>query len=181
MEQEFREVHSKWLQNRKEEEEEERNTTAAEVPVEEADTPTASAPQDLPTAHIGVDGDPSASQAAGPPPTTTFSPTPSISTTSDLGPSELDEDTRVEGNNEQTSTVTRHEKFYLEDGDIEIMCGHTIFRVHSPIISFSSPKLRSILFKSTSGASMPQGCPRAVFEDSAEDFAVLLKMIYTPG
>jgi hypothetical protein len=28
---------------------------------------------------------------------------------------------------------------------------------------------------------MPEGCPRVVFKDSAEDFAVLLKMIYTPG
>jgi len=30
-------------------------------------------------------------------------------------------------------------------------------------------------------APMSEGCPRVVFKDSAEDFGVLLKMIYTPG
>lgn len=178
MEQEFREVHSEWLQNRKKEEEkEEGKATPAEVPVREADdTPIAFVPKDLPTVHIGVNGDPQAAQ----PPSTPFSPTLSVSTTSDLTPSEFGEDP-VEGNGEQTFTTTHHERFYLEDGDIEIICGHTIFRVHSPIVSFSSPIIRDILSESTLVTPRSQRCPRVVFEDSAEDFAVLLKMIYTPG
>jgi len=77
---------------------------------------------------------------------------------------------------------TRHETFYLEDGNVEIVCGHTVFRVHSTVVSFSSPNLRNMLSSSTLlNAPMPEGCPRVVFKDSAEDFAVLLKIIYTPG
>jgi hypothetical protein len=177
VEQEFRELHSKWLQSRKEEEE--RNETAAEDPAGEADTPIAFVPRDLPTAQIGVDGDSSASQAAQPP-SAGFSPTLSVSTTSDLTPSELDEET-AEGSDERIPSITHHEEFYLEDGDVEIVCEHTIFRAHSSIVSFSSSRLRDLLSKSTLGTSPPQGCHRVVFEDSADDFSVLLKMIYTPG
>lgn len=181
MEQEFREVHCKWLESRKEEEEEEeRNATAAEVPVGELDTsPTAFAPRNLPTTHISADADSSVPQAAKPPPTV-FSAASSVSSPSDLTPSELGEDT-TKGSDDPTSTVPRHEKFYLEDGDIEIICRDTIFRVHSPIISFSSSRIRDILSKSALDRPMPQGHSRVIFEDSAEDFAVLLKMIYTPG
>jgi len=97
---------------------------------------------------------------------------------SDLTPTELD-DIR-EGNGEVIPT--RHKTFYLEDGNVEVVCGRTIFRIHSPIVSFSSSKLRDMLSPSTLlNASVPEGCPRIGFKDSAEDFAVLLKMIYTPG
>ena len=62
------------------------------------------------------------------------------------------------------------------------MCGDTLFRIHSTIVSFSSTRLRDTLSPETLlNALMPEGCPRIVFEDSAEDIAVLLKMIYTPG
>ena len=78
--------------------------------------------------------------------------------------------------------LTSHKTFYLEDGNVEIVCGNTIFRVHTPILSFSSCKLQSVLSPSTLlNAPMPEGCPRIVFKDSADDFAILLKMIYTPG
>jgi len=78
--------------------------------------------------------------------------------------------------------ATRHKTFYLEDGNVEIVCGHTIFRAHSPILSFSSSKLRDMFSPSTLlTAPMSEGCPRIVFKDSAQDFAVLLRMIYTPG
>ena len=85
----------------------------------------------------------------------------------------------IERSEEQTTI--RHDTFYFEDGNVEIMCEHTVFRVHSTIISFSSSKLRDILSSSTIlNASMPEGCPRISFTDSAEDFGVLLKMIYIP-
>jgi hypothetical protein len=107
------------------------------------------------------------------------SPTLSISTISDFTPTELGEDV-LEGSSELIPTP--HETFYLEDGNVEIICGHTIFRIHSPIVSFSSPKLRDMLSQSAIlNAPTPDECPRIVFNDSAEDFAVLLKMIYTPG
>jgi len=103
----------------------------------------------------------------------------SISTISDLTLTEFDEDIE-EGSGKRIPA--RHETFYLEDGNVEIVCGQTAFRVHSPIVSFSSPILRDMLSPSTLlSAPMPGGCPRVVFRDSAEDFAVLLEMIYTPG
>ena len=167
---------------------------AAEV-LAEVETPVAFASQDLPNIiDIGI---PSSILEGIEPPATPHdvesssdpftddrttaisSPTPSISTESDLTSTELGEDIG-EGDGERIPT--RHETFYLEDGNVEIVCGHTIFRIHSPILSFSSRNLRDTLSPSTLlNAPMPKGCPRITFKDSADDFAVLLRMIYTPG
>ena len=167
---------------------------ADEVPAE-IETPTALVPQTLPTILIDTDAPPSILQGGEPPPaahgvdsssvsfvniptTAVSSPTLSISTESDWTPTELSDGT--ERSEEQTTT--RHDIFYFEDGNMEIACGGTLFRVHSTVVSFSSPKLRDMLSPSTLlNAPMPEGCPRIVFADSPEDFAVLLKMVYTPG
>ena len=110
---------------------------------------------------------------------TPSSPTLSISTVSDLTPTELDEDTGEGGRGRMT---TRHDIFYFEDGNVEIVSEGTIFRVHSTIVSFSSPKLRDILSRSALiHAPTPEGPPRITVTDSAVDFATLLRMIYTPG
>ena len=112
-------------------------------------------------------------------PTAVFSPTLSISAVSDLTPTELGEDIN-DSNGEGTSI--RHNTFYFEDGNVEIMCEHTLFRVHSTTISFSSPKFREILSPSVLlHAPMSEGCPRITITDTVQDFAVLLTMIYTPG
>jgi hypothetical protein len=196
--QELREIHAAWLQRREEElrdvaETEEEDVASAEIPAE-VDTPVAFIPQDLPISATDVDIPSSILQAIEPPsvlhdvesfpdtfvevPTgTPSSPTFSISTVSDLTPTELDEDI-----GEGERTYDHHETFYLEDGNVEIVCGHVLFRVHSPTISFSSPKLRDILSRlALLHAPMPEGCPRITVTDTAQDFAVLLKMIYTPG
>jgi len=111
--------------------------------------------------------------------TAASSPTLSISTISDLTPTEFDDDT---GEGDGEGRPARHQTFYLEDGNVEVVCEHTIFRIHSSIISFSSSKLRDMLSPSTLlDAPMPEGCPRIVFQDNPKDFAVLLRMIYTPG
>ena len=168
-------------------------TGAAEDPAE-ANTPVASAPQNLPA--VTIDGEipssifqsidsssvfndvdslpePFISAATG-----TTSPTLSISTVSDLTPTELGED--IEHGEEKVAI--RHDTFYFEDGNVEILCGDTIFRVHSPILSFSSPNLREILSQpALLHAPTPGGCPRVTISNSGEDFAILLKMIYTPG
>jgi hypothetical protein len=71
--------------------------------------------------------------------------------------------------------------FYLKDRNVEIVCGCTVFQVHSPIVSFSSKKLRDMLSPSTLlSTPMPEGCPQVAATDSTQDFVVLLKMIYTP-
>jgi len=171
------------------------DTMAAEVPPD-VETPVAFAPRDLPiTIDIGSippsllrgieypsvlrGAEPLSDASASDRITAASSPTLSISTISDLTPTELDDGTG-EGEGERIST--RHETFYLEDGNVEVVCGRKIFRIHPPIVSFSSSKLRDMLSPSTLlDAPMPEGCPQIIFKDSAEDFAVLLKMIYTPG
>lgn len=170
---------------RKEEEDQE-NTTAAETP-EEVETPIAFAPKDLPSSvmrdieslSFSHDAESSSDTFADDRFAGGSSPTLSFSTVSDLTPTELGDDI---GEDSSERVPTHHKTFYLEDGNVEIVCGHTMFRVHSPVISFSSPALRNMLSPSTLlNSSMPGGCPRIVFMDSAEDFAVLLKMIYIPG
>jgi len=196
VDQELREIHAAWLQRR--EEEEQRNTTASEVPMGEVDGVSVTfVPQDLPaTRDIGDDAPSPVLQTTEPllmsrdaeypseafvdvRVSTASSPTLSVSTISDITSTELDDDIG-EGGGELTTT--RHETFYFEDGNVEILCEHTVFRVHSTTISFSSPKIREILSQSAPlHVPMPGGCSRIVFKDSTEDFAVLLKMIYTPG
>jgi hypothetical protein len=208
--QELREIHTTWLQRREDEqrggvvETEEENGVTAEGPAE-IETPVAFVPQELPIAAIDIDAPPLTSQTIVPPsilqaielpstlrdtesfseayvevPTgTPSSPTLSISTISDLTPSELDEEI---GDGSGERTIARHETFYFEDGNVEIVCGHALFRVHSTTVSFSSQKLRDILSRSALlHAPMPEGCPRISVTDTAQDFAVLLKMIHTPG
>ena len=174
--------------------EEEEDTVAAEVPAE-VETPVAFVSQNLPAATIDINipsstfqgikspytlhgVDSSSGTFVDVPTTAVSSPAFSISTVSDLTPTELSEG--IEHSGEQVTT--RHNTFYFEDGNVEITCGDTVFRVHSTVVSFSSSKLRDILSPSTLlDAPMPGGCPRIVFTDSAEDFAILLQMIYTPG
>ena len=199
--QELREIHTTWLEQKEEEgeqrdvaeneehkgKEEEETVMAVEVPAE-VKTPVAFVSQDLAIAAIDIDIPSSTLQGVKPPsilyamesspeafdtPATAISsPTLSIFTVSDLTPTELGEE----------RTTVRHETFYFEDGNVEIVCGDTVFRVHSTTISFSSSKLRDMLSPSTLlNAPTPEGCPRVVFTDSTEDFETLLKMIYTPG
>ena len=151
---------------------------ATEVPKEiEIPRPVTFAPQDLPTTVVNA-RIPSAEHFVNIPATALSSPTLSISTVSDLTPTELDEEIE----HIEAQTTTRHGTFYFEDGNAEIVCGDTVFRVHFTVISFASSKLRDVLSPSTLlNAPMPEGCPRIVFDDCAEDFAILLKMIYTPA
>ena len=157
----------------------------------EVTTPVAFVPQDLPNAAIGIEIPSSILQNIGSASalrdssseaivdiaaSSVSSPTLSISTVSDLTPTELGE---IENDHEQAPGP---DTFYFEDGNVEIVCGDTTFRVHSTIVSFSSSELRKILSRpALLEAPTPEGCPRIVVSDSAEDFAMLLKMIYTPG
>ena len=204
--QEFCEIHTAWLEEKERvkrmnagesgdcQGKGEEDAVAAEASAE-IRTPVTFAPGHLPSLEIDTGIPSSELQGDGPPSvlpnvwsssetfmnspeTAVTSPTLSISTVSDLTPTELGEETEHSGE----QATTRHDLFYFEDGNVEIMCRDTAFRVHSTIVSFSSPKLRDMLTPTTLlNAPMPEGCPRIAFADSAEDFAVLLKMIYTPG
>ena len=195
--QELREIHSTWLeQSRKEKEwdgaeteehkgEEEGDAVVVKISTEVGTLITFNTPTTIygsPSVSCGVES--SLDAFTDIQTHTVSSPTLSISTVSDLAQTELGDGIEEGGDDGGGSKriLTRHDTFYLEDGNVEIVCGHTIFRIHSPIVSFSSLKLRDMLSPSTVlNAPMPGGCPRVIFEDSAEDFAVLLKMIYTPG
>lgn len=199
--QEFRELHAAWVLRREGEEktretegnqrEREEGMAATDVSAE-IKTPVAFVPPDLPAAAIGIeipasilqDIESSSVFSEGDNPLETFidvssgtaSPTLSISTVSDLTPAELGETGNGSGQ------VACHDTFYFEDGNVEIVCGETIFRVHSTIVSFSSSELREILSQhALLNAPTPEGRPRITISDSAEDFTTLLKMIYTPG
>jgi hypothetical protein len=80
------------------------------------------------------------------------------------------------------TAITPHDTFYLEDRNVEVLCGNTLFRVHPSILSFHSPVLRQMFAQANLGtAESPNGCPRILSSDTAMDFATLLKMIYLPG
>ena len=80
------------------------------------------------------------------------------------------------------TTVTHHDTFYLEDGNVEVLCGNTLFRVHTSVLAFHSPALRRMFTQtSLATADSPNGCPRIPSSDTATDFATLMKMIYLPG
>ena len=80
------------------------------------------------------------------------------------------------------TVIVQHETFYLQDGNVEVLCGNTLFRVHTSILSFHSPALRRTFAQtSLDMAESPNGCPRILSSDTATDFTTLLKMIYLPG
>jgi len=198
--QELREFHSTWLRGKEEEQmdlegaQEPNGEDEDMIPVEapaEVGTPAAFIPRNPPVATIDTpsalrdlvshsilgDVESHSDTCAGTPAIVASSPTLSIATLSDFTPTELGEEVE----HREGQATTRHDTFYFEDGNVEIVCRGTTFRVHSAIISFASSKLRDILSPPTLlGAPMPEGIPRIFISDSAEDFAVLLKMIYTP-
>jgi len=108
----------------------------------------------------------------------TQSPSISIATLSDF--------TLTDTSNDESSVdptaETPHDTFYLEGGDVEVLCGNTLFRVHAGIFSFHSPALRQMFAQiNLAAADAPNGCPRILSSDTAVDFATLLKTIYIPG
>ena len=122
----------------------------------------------------------------------TRSPSPSIASLSDFTVADTsDGGTPTDSMFEDTSddeppidptAVVPHDTFYLEDGNAEVLCRNTLFRVHTTILFFHSPTLRRMFAQTNlATAESPNGCPRILSADSARDFSTLLKMIYLPG
>ena len=81
-----------------------------------------------------------------------------------------------------STATTPHETFYFEDGNAEVLCGNTLFRIHTAILFFHSPELRRMFAQtSLATAESHNGCPRIISSDTPKDFTILLKMIYLPG
>ena len=80
------------------------------------------------------------------------------------------------------TAVAPHETFNFEEGNVEVLCGNTLFRVHTGILFLHSPAFRQMFSRtSLDAAGSPNGCPRILSSDTATDFATLLKIIYLPG
>jgi len=138
---EFRELHAEWLERKEEEQGFTAGTGESNVEVKEDLTsvdvevsPAAFVPRDLPVTPIDIsppvlqDVISSSETFTSIQAVTASPPALTISTISNLTPTDLDEDTGVG----KERALTRHETFYLEDGNVEIVCGQTVFRVHSP-------------------------------------------------
>jgi len=109
--------------------------------------------------------------------TAAHSPSISISALSDFTIADTSDD---ESPLDPTA-LTPHDPFYFEDGNVEVLCGNTLFRVHTSVLSLHSPVLGQMFAKSNlASAESPNGCPRIVSSDTAMDFATLLKVIYLP-
>ena len=79
------------------------------------------------------------------------------------------------------TTIHHHDTFYLEDGNVEVLCDNILFRVQASALSFYSPVLGQLFAKpNLATAESPNGCPRIPSPDSATDFATLLKIVYLP-
>ena len=99
------------------------------------------------------------------------SPSISITTMSDFAVTDDDEpplDPKV---------ITPHCAFYFEDGNVEVLCGNTLFRVHTSILSLHSPVLGRMFAKgSLTTAESPNSCLRIPSSGAAADFITLLKI-----
>ena len=127
-----------------------------------------------------------------PPSPITQSPSVSISTLSDFTIADASDDEPPNGPTfadtsedeplVDSTAVVPHETFYLDDGNVEVLCGNVLFRVHVSTLSFHSPALRRMFVRTNlATAESPNGCPRILSSDTAKDFVTLLKMIYLPG
>ena len=92
------------------------------------------------------------------------------------------DDSDVESSIDDPTAAAPHETFYFEDGNVEVLCGNALFRVHINILFPHSPILRRMIARtSLDAAEAPNGCPRILSSDTAMDFTTLLKTIYLPG
>jgi hypothetical protein len=111
-------------------------------------------------------------------PALTQSPSISIATLSDFTMTDTPDDQSPIDPTE----ITPHDTFYLEDGNVEVLCESTLFRIHIGVLSFHSPVLRQGFAQAIlATAESPNGCPRIPSSDTAMDFTTLLQMIYLPG
>ena len=122
----------------------------------------------------------------------TQSPSTSISTLSDFTIADVSDDepaidpTILDTSDDEfpadLTAISPHKTFYLEDGNVEVLCGNALFRVHTSVLSFHSPAFRRMFAQANlAAAEVPNGCPRILSSDAATDFVTLLKTVYFPG
>jgi hypothetical protein len=78
--------------------------------------------------------------------------------------------------------LPHHDKFYFDDGNLLLACDGTLFRVHSGILSRSSPVLRKKLSpRSLAASETHDGCRCVHLPDTASDMTTLLNLVYDLG
>jgi hypothetical protein len=123
----------------------------------------------------------------------THSPSISIATLSDFTIADASDDeppidTTIPDTSEDEfptddpTAAVAHATFNFEEGNVEVLCRNTLFRVHTSVLSLHSPVLRRMFARtSLDVAESPTGCPRILPSDTTTDFTTLLKTIYLPG
>ena len=121
-----------------------------------------------------------------PPPESVASETDTVPASPSIDVSTLSDFTITDPSDDEPpidpAAVAPHETFYLEDGNVEVLCGSTLFRVHTSVLSFQSPALRRMFTQTAlTSAESINDCPRIRSSDLSTDFATLLKTVYLPG
>jgi len=122
----------------------------------------------------------------------THSPSISIATFSDFTIADVSDDESPadpaisETSNGQLppdpAVAVPHDTFYLEDGNVEVLCGNTLFRIHTSVVSFRCPALSSMFSQTNlASAESPNGYRRIPSSDTATDFTTIPKIIYLLG
>jgi len=105
----------------------------------------------------------------------TQSPSIYITTLSDSTITDSSDD---ESSIDPTAVIT-HDAFYLEDGNAEVLCDDTLFRVRTSVLLLHYPVLSRMLAKANLAiAESPNCCPRILFSDTTTDCATFLKDVY---
>lgn len=105
---------------------------------------------------------------------------PTISSTSELTITNSEDDREDEI--DILSKLSPHERFYLPDGNLLIICEETVFRVHTGLLTLNSRILREKLAPlKLIEAEQYEGCPCIYLPDKSHEFYVLLMVIYHPG
>ena len=106
------------------------------------------------------------------------SPSVSISTLSDITMADTSDDESPA----VPAGITPHSTFYLEDGNVEVLCGSTLFRIHTSILSFHSSALHQVFGQaSLESAESPNGCPRICSSDSTMDLPHFSRLYISQG
>ncbi|KAH9834816.1 uncharacterized protein C8Q71DRAFT_812365 [Rhodofomes roseus] len=79
------------------------------------------------------------------------------------------------------SAFVEHPSLYYDDGNVNLSCENTLFRVHRSIVSKHSPVLCDILTSNEHEDRKPdilRGCLDVPLDETKEDAEVLLKIVY---
>ncbi|KAI0063516.1 hypothetical protein BV25DRAFT_1837508 [Artomyces pyxidatus] len=78
-------------------------------------------------------------------------------------------------------TFERSERFWLDDGNIVLLCGATGFRVHRTVLAMHSPVFRDMFAYADGADDTIDGCPAVHLQDEPAALTTLLESLYSLG